>query len=116
MTATEWSDGTNSASISWSTASKTFDFDGDKDTADTTQTVLVESGTSSWTYLDDAGQSQTETRTFEHYFDNDTNWNHLAGFETDQDDVTVNYGAGLPKAYQTKCWINFLHRLLRVTE
>ena len=30
LTATEWSDGTNSSSISWASASIAFDYDGDK--------------------------------------------------------------------------------------
>ena len=55
--ANSWSDTLgNSSSISWSTASKEFDFDGDKSTAATTQSVLIESGTSSYTFLDDNNQ------------------------------------------------------------
>ena len=53
ITATEWSDTAgNSSSISWSTASKTFDYDGDKTTSETTQTVLIESGSTSWKFTE----------------------------------------------------------------
>ncbi|MDC1468465.1 hypothetical protein N8380_07140 [Planktomarina temperata] len=101
--AKSWSDTLgNTSSIAWSTASKTFDFDGDKSNADTTQSVLIESGTSSYTFLDDNNQTQTKTLTFEHYFDNDTDWNHLAGFETDEDDITINFKAGFVEAYQVR--------------
>ena len=101
--ANSWSDTLgNSSSISWSTASKEFDFDGDKSTAATTQSVLIESGTSSYTFRDDNNQTQTKTLAFEHYFDNDTDWNHIGGFETDEDDITVNFKADFVEAYQVR--------------
>ena len=66
LTATSWSDTSgNSSSISWSVSDKTFDFDGDKSTNATTQTVLVESGTTTWNFVDDTGANQKLTRTFE---------------------------------------------------
>ena len=103
ITATSWSDTNgNSSSISWSTASKTFDYDGNKSTTETTQTVLVESGTSTWTYVDDNSQTQTKTLTFEHYFDDATSWNHLGGFEKDEDDVTTYFTAGFTEAYKVR--------------
>ena len=80
ITATEWSDTAgNSSSISWATASKTFDYDGDKTTSETTQTVLVESGSTSWKFTE-GGTTTTNTLAFEHYYSNDGNWTHKGWF------------------------------------
>ena len=102
ITATEWSDTAgNSSSISWATASKTFDYDGDKTTSETTQTVLVESGSTSWKFTE-GGTTTTNTRTFEHYYSNDGNWTHKGGFEEDQDGVKTYFKGNFQEAYQVR--------------
>ena len=66
----------------------TFDFDGNPQTTDTTQTVQVERSENTMRWVDFNNQTQTETSSFEHYYVNDSSWTHLGGQETRNGETT----------------------------
>ena len=84
----EWID--SNGNSGWNTRtvdSVTFDFDGDPETADTTQIVQVERGENTNTWME-GDQQRTETSTFEHYYVNDDSWTYLGGQETRNGETT----------------------------
>ena len=85
----EWTDSNGNSGWNTRTAGVeiTFDFDGDPETADTTQIVQVERGENTNTWME-GDQQRTETSTFEHYYVNDDSWTYLGGQETRNGETT----------------------------
>ena len=82
-----WDDGTNSSSIAEAVDDVTFDFNNDG--SDTTETVIAETGSRTWTW-DDNGTTVTETVQFTNYYSDDGNRTYLGGTEV-QDGITTGY-------------------------
>ncbi|WP_310451434.1 SwmB domain-containing protein [Sulfuritalea sp.] len=87
-----WSDDNgNSGSNTRTVEAISFDFNGDGTVAvdETNQTVQVERGENTWSWVNASSQTQTETSSFEHYYANDSSWTHLGGKETRNGETTA---------------------------
>ena len=82
-----WNDGTNSSSIAEVVDDVTFDFNNNG--SDTTETVIQETGSRTWTW-EDGDTTVTETVQFTNYYSDDGNRTYLGGTEV-QDGITTDY-------------------------